>query len=441
MKRWREELTGDLARLERASLRRSLRVVTAVSTDDHAGLRVQRDGRTLLNFASNDYLALASHPRLKQAATRAIEQFGTGSGASRLVTGHLPPHAAVEARFARFKHAEAALLCPTGYLANLAVLTALAGAGDTIYLDKLCHASLIDAARFSGATVRVYPHLNTDKLKRLLERQETGSAAQESVDAIELAARSQHAADDTSNGEGSAEPCLPLSRSSRRFIVTDAVFSMDGDIANLPSLCDLAEKHDAILIVDEAHGTGVLGESGAGLCEEQGVADRVDIVVSTASKALGGLGGIVTSCREVIDTLVNRARSFIFTTAAPAAQAAAIDAALDVIRDEPVRRQRVRELARSVRQLLHDLQPAGAAPPTDAVEAQIPIVPILTGGAPAAIALASHLEQHGILAPAIRPPAVAPGAARVRLSLRADMDDSHLTALRRALELWLTHSR
>lgn len=424
MKHWRDELADELAALESASLRRSLRLVEPCGEDHSTGLHVRRNGQGLLNFASNDYLALASHPKLIEAATTATKQYGTGSGASRLVTGHLPAHARLEERFARFKHAEAALLCPTGYLANLAVLTALAGPGDTIYLDKLCHASLIDAARFSGAMVRIFPHLHLEKLERLLARPD--------------AAGLRHAAEQAApEADADAAIAAPVRRTQpRRFIVTDSVFSMDGDCADLPRLCDLAERHDAILIVDEAHGTGVFGDSGAGLCEEQGVAGRVDVVVSTASKALGGLGGIVTGDRVVIDTLINRARSFIFTTAVPAAQAAAIDAAIDVIRDEPWRRQRVRQLAVAVRRMIRDLGMMNGDGGTSESAEQVPIIPIVTGSAASALALAAHLESQGILAPAIRPPAVAPKAARVRLSLRADMSDADLKSLQAALKSW-----
>lgn len=407
MPRWLDELHDDLVQLEASHLRRRLvridRDADQPLEADSARL-IQREGKTRINFASNDYLALSDHPRLKQAAIAATQHWGTGSGASRLVTGHLAIHAEVELRFAHFKHAEAALLCATGYLANLAVLTTLAGPGDLICVDKLCHASLIDAAQASGATVRVYPHLQLGKLKRLLEgpMRVNESAGVESQ------------------------------RAPRKFIVTDSIFSMDGDAADLPALCDLAAANDAILVVDEAHGTGLLGDSGAGLCEAQGVTDRVDIVISTASKALGGLGGIITAKQVVIDSLINHARSFIYTTAIPASQAATIAAALDVIRDEPWRRERVLELAAQVHAMLRASRFASVAnftsPPSS------PIVPIITGSATSALALASHLASHGIHAPAIRPPTVAPNAARVRLSLRADMTHEDMRRLKDAIQ-------
>lgn len=387
---WLNELRSELARREEESQLRELRLVEA------DGPIIRWQGRELVNFASNDYLGLSTHPRLKAAAIAATQQFGTGSGASRLVTGHQPPHADVEARFAAFKHAEAALLCPTGYMANHAAITSLVGPGDLVLADKLNHASLIDAAEASGATVRVYPHLALEKLERLLSR---------------------HAA-----GEKRPRRCM---------IITDSVFSMDGDVADLPALCGLAERYDAILMVDEAHGTGVLGEHGAGVCELQGVSDRVDVVVSTASKALGGLGGIVTARKEVIRTIVNQGRSFIYTTAVPAGQAAAIDAALSIIAEEPWRRERVLSLSRRLRGELSALGwiSREAAQPSVVT----PIVPLIVGDSARALALAKHLADHGYWAPAIRPPTVPRGAARVRLSLRADLSDEQVENLLRVL--------
>jgi 8-amino-7-oxononanoate synthase len=383
---WLDDIHAQLRDLAARSLGRSLREVS------HDGRFVKVAGRRLLNLASNDYLALSQHPALAQAVAKAAHELGTGAGASRLVAGHMPLHAEVERRFAQFKHAQAALICPTGYMANLAAVSSLAGEGDLICLDKLNHASLIDAARASGATVRVYPHGDLSKLDRLLSR-------------------------------GDAQ--------KRKLIVTDSVFSMDGDTADLHALCDLADQHDAILLVDEAHGSGVLGSSGAGLAELQNVSERVDVVISTASKALGSLGGIITSKAAVIDLIVNRGRAFIFTTGVPPTQAAAINAALDVVRDEPWRRQRVLELSASLRAEL--LQRNWQLPPTPV---PTPIVPLITGSAESALALAAHLSDQGFFAPAIRPPTVAPGAARVRLSLRADIEPAEIQSLLAALDGW-----
>ena len=395
MNRWLGQLRADLDRLKADHLWRSLEPL------EPRGRELVCDGQTWVNLASNDYLALSTHPHLKAAAVEAIGAFGTGSGASRLAGGHQRIHAEIESRFASFKQAESALIFPTGYMANMAVITSLAGPGDLVCMDKLNHASLLDAAKASGATLRVYPHRHTDKLARLLGRH------------AEKQARSGH-------------------RPSRRLVVTDGVFSMDGDGADLPTLCDLADQYDAILVVDEAHGTGVLGDTGVGLCQLQQVSERVDVVVSTNSKALGGLGGIVTACREIIDTLVNFARPFIYTTAVPAVQASVIGAALDVIRDEPWRRWRVLELSQKLRLAVADLGLAAWRP--DALVT--PIVPITVGHASEALKLAHALRQHDLFAPAIRPPTVAPGTARVRISLRADLQDADLDRLIQVLSNW-----
>jgi len=437
------QLEADLADRAARSLRRSLTPVP------RSGRVVELDGERLINLASNDYLALSQHPHIQAAAKRAIDAEGVGAGASRLITGSLDRHAALEHRFARFKHAEAALLLPTGYMANLAALNAIAGEGDLICLDKRNHASLIDAANMTGATVRTFPHRGYDKLERLLARHAT----------------------ETARDGSSHKPQAPR----RAFIVTDTVFSMDGDVADLPRLCALAQQHDAVLIADEAHATGVLGETGAGLCEAQGVTDRVDVVISTASKALGGLGGLVTARRLIIDTLLNHARPAIYTTAAPPAQAAAIDAALDVLEAEPHRRTRLAALSDRLRHAITTLDWPAPNPKSDIrhpkseirnpkskirhpkseirhpkseirhpkseisdqkseiSSSSTPIIPVTVGDPDRALALSRHLRHRGILAPAIRYPTVAPGSDRVRLSLRADLTDHDLDHLIDAL--------
>lgn len=357
---------------------------------DPDGKHLVVQGKTLLNLASNDYLALSQHTKLIAAAVQATEQFGVGAGASRLVSGTQTIHQDIEERFAAFKHAEAALLLPTGYAANLAVLTTLAGQGDIIVMDKLVHASLIDAARASGAEVRTFPHLQLERAEQLLQRNTTG----------------------------------------QRFIVTDSVFSMDGDCADLPGLCDLADRHSASLIVDEAHGTGILGADGSGLAQVQGVSQRLytcgtgGVVISTASKALGSLGGVITASRPVIDRLINQARSFIYSTAVPPAQAAAIGAALDVVRDEPGRR---RQLASHAQHLCKQLKDQGW--PVVEKRYPTPIIPLIMGGEQATLAMQERLFDAGLFAPAIRPPTVSPGACRIRLSLRADLSREQIDRL------------
>lgn len=388
MPSWQDQLADHLEHRRENNLLRALHSYTKaarlITAPNSPGLP------PLINFASNDYLALATHPQLIKASQQAAETLGVGAGASRLVTGHLQIHHTTELAFAKFKHTEAALLFPTGYMANLATITSLADNNTTLFLDKLNHASLIDAARAAsnsgGATVRVYPHNDLNKLARLLER-------------------------------------TPADH--RKIIITDTVFSMDGDLADLPALCDLRDHHNAILIIDEAHATGVLGQTGAGLAELQSVTDRIDVTISTASKALGSLGGIVTASKLIIDTLINNARPFIYTTAIPPTQAATIAAALDVIRDEPERRFRLAQLNTNLRSALdqhhwhvpHDLQHP------------IPIIPLITHSESAALELSQKLQNQGLLCPAIRPPTVPPNSSRLRITLRADHHDNDLDKL------------
>ena len=427
---WHDALRADLARRENAGLLRRLRPL-----EPGAGLLTRIDeqgrpiGKPLINLASNDYLGLSHHPHLIDAAVRATQRFGTGAGASRLVTGTGPLHQQTERAFAAFKHADAALLFPTGYMANLAVLATLAQRGDLICLDKLNHASLLAAARATGAEVRVYPHLDTKKLERLLARHASAHDSGRS----RLSGPATNS-DQPTNDEITTRPPL-------RFIVTDSIFSMDGDCADLPALADLRDRYNAILIIDEAHGTGVLGPTGAGLAEHQQVVDKIDIVISTASKALGSLGGIVTAPQPVIDTLINAGRSFIYTTAVPPAQAASILAALDVIRDEPQRREKLRQLSLELRDALAAIAQRSAGKlrtlPLRENEPATPIIPLIIGDERPALALAAHLESQGFLIPAIRPPTVPRGTSRLRISLRADLDRNVIPRLVDAINAWL----
>ena len=378
------------------------------------GRLIDRAGRALVNLSSNDYLGLASHPHLVGAAAEAIGQFGTGATASRLAGGHFTIHQTAERRFAAFKLAPAGLLFPTGYMANLAVLSVLVTRGDWVLADKLSHASLLDSARASGATLRVFGHRNYDRLSCLLKRWAAARAV---------------------------SPRGPEARRPRCVLVTDSVFSMDGDVADLPRMCDLARQYGAILLVDEAHGTGVLGQRGTGLCEQQNVMDQVDVVVSTASKALGGQGGIVTGPEPLIETLVNSARAFLYSTGIAPSGAATLCAALDVVEREPQRRWRLRDLGATVRSRVRDLDTSAlpmdrTVPDAPADQPPTPIVPIVVGSAAAALDLSRHLESQGLWAPAIRPPSVAPGASRVRISLRADHTDDDVDQLLDALRTW-----
>ncbi len=373
-----DQWLGDqLADIQRANLRRRLRRL-----DSAQGAEVTIDGRRLVNFSSNDYLGLADDPRLRAAAAGALEKFGAGSGSSRLICGTQAPHAALEVALAKFKRTEAALSFATGHAAALGTIPAIVGPEDVIILDKLCHACLVDAARLSGATIRVFPHNHLEKLGRLLGW-----------------ARENYA-------------------KARVLVVTESVFSMDGDVAPLREIVELKDRHGAWLLVDEAHGVGVLGPNGRGLAAELGVADRVDIQMGTLGKALGASGGAICGSARLIDYLVNRARTFIFSTAPPAAVAAAAAEAvrlLDVGEAEPLREKLRENLARF------------------APGATSAIVPRIIGDEAEALAAAARLHARGFLVPAIRYPTVSRGQARLRITLSAAHSTAQVDALLAAL--------
>jgi len=367
-----------LSELDSAGLRRQLQLVESAH-----GVSMTVAGRELVCFASNNYLGLANHPAIKTAVKSAVDQWGIGSGASRLVCGHCLPHRDLEARLATFKGTQAALVFPTGYQANLAAIRGLAGRGDVILLDKLNHASIIDGARGSGATVRVFGHRDYRKLERLLER--TASVRQ-------------------------------------RIIVTDSLFSMDGDLADLPRLVELKQRYDAILCIDEAHATGVFGDGGRGVAELMGVEDQIDVTVGTLSKALGGIGGFIAASAEFIDWLINTAGPFIYTTALPTAACQAALAALDLVDREPQRRRTLLTQAEHLRNIL-------AEQGWDIAGSCSQIVPIVVNDPKRALALSAALEAEHLWVPAIRPPTVPKGRARLRISLSADHTPEDLDRL------------
>jgi 8-amino-7-oxononanoate synthase len=340
-------------------------------------VRVRLGGRELVNFSSNDYLNLAAEPRLARAAARAARRYGCGAGASPLVSGHLRPLRRLERDLAAWEGTEAALVFASGYAANLAAVSAVAGRADAVFSDELNHASLIDGCRLSRARVFVYHHGDLDHLHDLLRRQ--GPAAR------------------------------------RRLIVTDTVFSMEGDLAPLAGLVELAGRHDALLLIDEAHATGVLGAAGRGLTELLPAGrydpDRV-IKVGTLSKALGAQGGFVCGGRRLVEYLVNCARPYVFSTALAPPSAAAAREAVSIVRAEPERRRHLLALAEQLRGGLRALgYPASGS--------RCQIVPLLVGAAGAAMRLSGRLEERGLLVPAIRPPSVPAGTARLRISLTA----------------------
>lgn len=370
----------ELAALERGGLRRQLQPLSGAP-----GTHIEVAGQRLLSFSSNDYLGLATHPRLAAAAARAASE-ATGATAARAVVGSLPCHDALEQALAAFEGSEAALLFGSGYQANVGVLQALCGPEDVVLSDAWNHASLIDGARLSRARVEVYGHLDLADLERRLEA---------------------------------------TAPARRRVVVTDSVFSMDGDLADLPALVALCRRHAALLVVDEAHATGLYGAQATGLCEAQGVAHEVDVRVGTLSKALGSYGAFVASGRATRELLLNRARSFIFTTALPPTVCAASLEALSVLRDEPWRRER---LWAHVETLAAGLNALGlpAAP-------RSPIFPVQLGSPERALAAAAGLAARGIWVRAIRPPTVPIGTSRLRLTLSAAHTDQEVRALLQAL--------
>jgi len=353
----------ELADLATAGLLRRLRPL-----DSPAGPRVIREGRELWNFASNDYLGLAAHPALAKAFIEGVQRYGAGAAASRLVSGTLPPHRLLEEALAAAKGAEAALVFSSGFATATGSLPALAGKNDVLLLDKLCHASLIDGARLSGATLRIFPHNDVAKLEKLLE------------------------------GIRAKQP------QARVIVVTESVFSMDGDLSPLAGIVAAKERHDALLFLDEAHAFGVLGPRGMGLAAELGLQGRVDFQMGTFSKAAGLSGGYLACSGDWRDLLVNRARSFIYSTAPPPALAHASLAALALIRsaEGEVLREKLRENI-------------GAISPGHGSA----VLPVILGANEKAMAAASALEDKGFLVPAIRYPTVARGAARLRISLSA----------------------
>jgi 8-amino-7-oxononanoate synthase len=377
-----ENLAQELENLASQDLRRFLTPVEEALP----GGRVRVGGRVLLNLSSNDYLGLSQDPRLIAATREAAARWGVGAGASRLVVGHLALHEEVEDRLAAFKGTEAAVIFSTGYMANLGAISALAGPGDTVFCDRLNHASIYDGIKLSGARLARFPHRDLDRLEALLQKAGTG----------------------------------------RRLIVTDSVFSVDGDLAPLQELVDLKDRYDARLMVDEAHATGVLGPHGAGWAEALGLTQRIEVHMGTFSKALGSLGGFVAGDRRLIDYLHNRARSFIYSTAMPPPVLGAIAAALDIVANEPERRGYLLSEAKNFRQTLTQ---AGF----DILGSETQIVPVLVGDNASTLRLAARLREQGLMAVALRPPTVPPGRARVRFSLSAAHSPGDLAAARQAI--------
>jgi 8-amino-7-oxononanoate synthase len=369
-----DELAAELTRIEGAGLRRVLRPLSSGSAAE-----VMIAGRPVLLLSSNNYLGLADHPAIVAASCEATRRWGCGTGASRLISGHLDLHAEVEAQLAAFKGTEAALLFPSGYQANVGTIGALVGRGDHVFSDALNHASIIDGCRLSRASVHVYPHRDARALEAMLAATPQGG---------------------------------------RRLIVTDSVFSMDGDRAPLRDLVALARAYHTSVFLDEAHAAGVLGPRGAGLAEEEGLAADVAVQMGTLGKALGGAGAYVAGSRALIDVVANRARSFVYTTGLAPGAVAAAGAALRLVAAEPERRTR---LLRTAARLRGGLTAAGLR-----AEGDTHIIPVMLGDNGLAMRFADALLERGVLAHAIRPPTVPRGTARLRVTPMATHTEAQI---------------
>jgi 8-amino-7-oxononanoate synthase len=344
------------------------------------------DGSEKVLFCSNNYLNLANDRRVRQAVIDSVEQYGFGTAASRLICGTMAPHEVLEAKFARFLDKEASLYFPSGWTANQAVLTTLPQKDDLVLIDRYDHASIIDAVKTSEADFHTYRRNQSDRLEKYL-------------------------ADNKYNN---------------RFIVTESVFSMDGDVAHLAELVELKIKYDAILIVDEAHSLGCFGSTGTGLCEQEGILEEVDIIVAPLGKAVAATGGIVAGSKAVKDYLINKARPFIYTTAPSPAVAAAALKSLEIIQTEPQRRQRLLDNAAFLRNAFSEMS-------FDIGDSTTQIIPVIIGDSAKAVDISKKLFEAGYFISAIRPPTVPPATARLRVSVQADHTQDQLQGLCQAL--------
>ncbi|MBM4261930.1 MAG: 8-amino-7-oxononanoate synthase [Deltaproteobacteria bacterium] len=368
-------LQTELQKLRDAGLYRSLRRV-----DGDQGPTLVLDGREVINFSSNNYLGIANHPTLCAAAKEAIDRYGCGSGASRLISGNMTLHEELEAKLAAFKGTEAALVFNSGFQANTGMLSTLAGDGDVIFSDSLNHASIIDGCRLSRAKTTVYGHCDLDQLESGLKQ---------------------------ANG------------ARRKLIITESIFSMDGDEAPLVGIVELAEKHGAAVMVDEAHGTGVFGSNGAGVVAKLGLGSRVLVQMGTLGKALGGFGAYVAGSKALRELLINRCRSFIFTTSLPPAVMAMALAALDVVQREPERRA---VLLRNCQKLKQGLAQLGF----QLGESESSILPLIVGDASRCMDFSAALLAQGVFAQGIRPPTVPAGTSRLRITCMATHTDEQV---------------
>ena len=361
----------ELSRLKDTGLYRHMSLIQGPQEP-----KVTVNGKDVILLCSNNYLGLANHPKVKEASISAIEKYGFGSGASRLVSGNMELHEELEQRLARFKGTEAALVFNSGYHVNIGIIPALVGRGDLIFSDKLNHASIVDGCLLSKAEVKRYPHKNMNALENLLKKYSE------------------------------------LQTPNSKLIITDGIFSMDGDIAPLKELSELADKYNCMLMVDDAHATGVLGSNGKGTLEHFGIDNPNIIQMGTLGKALGCFGAYVAGSRKLIDYFINKARSFIYTTSLPSSVCAASIAAIDIIEDEPQLRQNLWDRIKFFRSSLVN---AGF----DIMNSETQIIPILIGKADKTVKISNNLLDKGVFVQAIRPPTVPEGTSRLRITLMA----------------------
>ncbi len=373
----------ELREVREKNLYRKLRGLQPVSA-----VRALHEGREILLFCGNDYLGLTHHPRVTQAFGQAIQETGAGSGAAQLISGHSEDHVRLEKKIAGYKHKENALLFSAGYLANLGVLSALAGEGDLILMDKLCHASLVDGARLSGAEIRVFPHKNYER----------------------------------------AEEILKISEHAKKILVSDTVFSMDGDLADISELVRLKEKYNTLLVLDDAHVTGVFPDPQGNPAIDQNLCAKVDVITGTLSKAAGLIGGFAAASIQTVEYLINFSRPFIFATALPPAVCRAAHEAFDVMKEEPALRLK---LWANAERLKKGFQSLGIEIPEGNAS---PILPVILGTEEKALAVSEKLLSRGVLVPAVRYPTVPKGKARLRVTASAAHNEGDIRFLLEALK-------
>ncbi|KHE91559.1 MAG: 8-amino-7-oxononanoate synthase [Candidatus Scalindua rubra] len=375
-------ISDELIKIRESGLYRDLTVV-GNAQDSH----IEIEGKPFLSFCSNNYLGLANHPSVVKAVKDAVGKYGWGAGASRLVSGNMTLHEVLEGAISRFKGKEAAIVFPTGYMANLGAITSLVSNGDLVICDKLNHASIIDGCRLSGADFRVYAHCNMEKLENILKK---------------------------------------ASKYNRKLIVTDSVFSMDGDLAPLPDIVRVATEYNALIMVDEAHGTGVFGKNGRGVVEHFNLNKEIDVIMGTLSKAIGSLGGYVSGDIDLISYLRNKARSFMYTTALPPAVCAASIAGINLIQGDHSMRESLWYNVRFIKDKLRSLN-------INMISSESQIIPILIGDAQKAVEISKLLYERGVLIPAIRPPTVPANSSRLRMTVMSSHTQGDLECLIEAL--------